>query len=254
GQYVRPENPPVGNFLLEELDESEQITLKHYIAWRNSNGTVAAYEAHRKVLQDVLGDQCEVFSLFKARALATKLTRLHPNYVDMCRNSCIAYTGQYANLKMCPYVKKGKQSCDAPRYISSDKPAAQFTVLPVMATIRAMFANHETANLLRHRDRCLKEALSLVAAAKDVPLSDFPTSSIHWYHYESLGLFQDSRDVAFALSTDGAQLTMKKQSNTWVLILILLNLPPEIRYKSNNVIIVLATPGPNSPGNIESFI
>jgi hypothetical protein len=73
-----------------------------------------------------------------------------------------------------------------------------------MTTIQAMFANIETANLLRHRDRCLKEAISLVAAAKDVPLSDFPTGTIHRHHYETMDLFQDPCDVAFALSTDGA--------------------------------------------------
>jgi hypothetical protein len=67
-------------------------------------------------------------------------------------------------------------------------------------------------------------------------------------------LFQDSRDIALALSTDGAQLTMKKQSNTWLLILIVLNLPPDIRYTSGDIIINLATPGPNSPGDIESFL
>jgi hypothetical protein len=69
-----------------------------------------------------------------------------------------------------------------------------------------------------------------------------------------LGLFQDPRDIAFALSTDGTQLTMKKHSNTWILILILLNLPADIRYQTNNVIINFATPGPNSPGDIESFL
>jgi hypothetical protein len=47
---------------------------------------------------------------------------------------------------------------------------------------------------------------------------------------------------------------MKKHSNTWLLILIILNLPPTFRYKTEHIIINLATPGPNSPGDIESFI
>lgn len=72
--------------------------------------------------------------------------------------------------------------------------------------------------------------------------------------YQTQKLFQDECDIALALSTDGAQLTIKKQSNTWILILIVLNLPPEIRWKSGNVILNLATPGPNSPGDIESFM
>ena len=38
------------------------------------------------------------------------------------------------------------------------------------------------------------------------------------------------------------------------MILIILNLPGSIRYKTNNVIINFVTPGPNSPGDIKSFI
>jgi len=61
--------------------------------------------------------------------------------------------------------------------------------------------------------------------------SDFSDAQIHTeIHYKSVGLFQDPHDITFALSTDGAQLTMKKHSNTWILILILLNLPADIQY------------------------
>jgi hypothetical protein len=69
-----------------------------------------------------------------------------------------------------------------------------------------------------------------------------------------LGLFQDERATAISISSDGAQLTMKKQSNLWLLIVVLLNLPPEICYKAKNVIFPLAIPGPLAPGNVESFI
>jgi hypothetical protein len=96
--------------------------------------------------------------------------QLHPHSIDMCPTSCIAYTGSYADLHSCPYVKKGKTACGIARHISLNKPTAQFTVLPVITTIQAMFANVKTANLLCHRDCCLKETISLVAAPKDVPL------------------------------------------------------------------------------------
>jgi hypothetical protein len=69
-----------------------------------------------------------------------------------------------------------------------------------------------------------------------------------------MGLFHDKRDTAISISSDGAQLTMKKQSNMWLLIVVLLNLPPEMCYRAKNVIIPLAIPGPSAPGNIESFI
>ena len=54
------------------------------------------------------------------------------------------------------------------------------------------------------------------------------------------------------MSSDGAQLTMKKQSETWLAMLILLNLPAEICVKSGQTIICFATPGPHPPGNLES--
>ena len=69
-----------------------------------------------------------------------------------------------------------------------------------------------------------------------------------------MGLFRDGRDTALAISSDGAQLTMKKQSTMWPLIVVLLNVPPEMCYKANNVIIPLAILGPLAPSNIESFI
>jgi hypothetical protein len=47
---------------------------------------------------------------------------------------------------------------------------------------------------------------------------------------------------------------MKKESHMWLLIVVLLNLPPEICYKSKNVIIPLAIPGPSTPGNVEPFV
>ena len=58
-----------------------------------------------------------------------------------------------------------------------------------------------------------------------------------------MGLFRDERDTALSISSDGAQLTTKKQSNMWLLIVVLLNLPPEMCYRAKNVIIPLAILG-----------
>ena len=124
-----------------------------------------------------------------------------------------------------------------------------------MAIIKAMYANSKTLTLLQHQVKCLKEALHLFhIASQAYRYSDFCNSQVHIHHYKKMGLFKDSRDVALALSTDGAQLIIKKQSDTWLLILVLLNLPPEIYYKSKDVIITLAIFGPRALGNIESFV
>ena len=256
GDYVLPTEPPHQSAGVRTLTASEILSLQHYVAWRKSNGTVYAYKLHANVL--AMASKMEILSQHHAKMLAQILTDFVPRMVDMCPRSCIAYTGVYESLKKCPYVH-GKDICNEQRYhdpTSSGRliPRAQVQILPVMATIRAMFANAETGRLLCNRNSCLQAALHLVGTAATRKYSDFGNSQVHVMQHNKLGLFQDPRDVAFAISTDGAQLTMKKQSNTWLMILIILNLPSSIRYQTNNVIINFATPGANSPGDIESFI
>ena len=84
--------------------------------------------------------------------------------------------------------------------------------------------------------------------------SDFSDSINHINHVNHPYLFQNETDTAITISGDGDQLTMKKQSDVWVLIVTILNLPPNMRSKATNIIIPLVNPGPHSPGNVESFV
>jgi hypothetical protein len=64
--------------------------------------------------------------------------------------------------------------------------------LSVIATIKAMFANAETSQLLQYRDKCLQKALHLIATASGaVKYSDFCDSQVHMHHNQSMDLFQD---------------------------------------------------------------
>ena len=258
--YQCPPHPTGDISKPKVLSTSQSLSLKHYIAWRKSNGTVLAYKLHAHVLQDACNDTT-ILSLHAVHRLASHLTGLEPVQVDICPGSCIAYTGSFEELDSCPFVWSGSRSpCGLPCYKQKQSPNAQATphaqmlYIPIIPVIRAMFTNEETSRLLCYRDHCLQQALHLVATAPRAhAYSDFANAYVHLQQYEN-GLFQDSRDIAFALSTDGAQLTMKKQSDTWILILIILNLPPEICYKSSNTIVAFATPGPRGPGDIESFL
>jgi len=130
--------------------------------------------------------------------------------MDMCQSSCIAYTGKYKDLDACPYIHKGVK-CGKECYkhkvkpTAISKPHAQVMILPIKPTIQALYANADTSRLLWHRDNHLKQALHLIAAAAaNKTFSDFGDSQMHTAHYKHLNLFQDSHDIAFALSTDGA--------------------------------------------------
>src|ERR1700683_2464604 len=231
--YTTPAECPDTVSAPRELTPSETASLKHYIAWKKSNGTVLAYKLHAQVLQCTAG--LEILSLYSVQQLAATLTDLWPSKTDMCSRSCIAYTGEFQEMDSCPYVHSGK-ICGELRYQKKstpnarDKPRAQMMSLSFIPMVKAMFANAETAQLLRHRDKCLQKALHLLGtASQSMKYSDFGDSKVHIHHYQSMKLFQDPRDIAFAISTDGAQLTMKKHSNTWILILIFLNFPPQFR-------------------------
>ena len=48
------------------------LSLKHYVAWVNSHGTVKAYSLHAKVLGEASGT--EILSLYLVQKLAIELT------------------------------------------------------------------------------------------------------------------------------------------------------------------------------------
>lgn len=241
---------------VRELTPQELLSLQHYSAWHKSRGSVLAYKLHAELL--TMSTQIPILSLKQVRSLAQELTELYPVHIDMCPKSCIAYTGDYKNLLSCPHVHN-KKMCNLPRYkitLSGQKKAcAQYTVLPVVASIKALFSNVETSRLLRERDHILQQTLLLFSEAKEkIQYSEYANSITHIIQHRDMNLFQSPRDIAFSVSTDGAQLTMKKKSNTWIMIMIIMNLPSELRYKSNNIIVNFIIPGPNSPADVESFM
>ena len=240
------------------LSPAEIWSLHHYFAWVESNGTVKAYNAHALVLSHATKE--EILSLHKVRKLALDLAGLTTSFMDMCPKSCMAYTGDFESNAFCTQSKKGKV-CHEPRYQpqqgssrAKPKPRAKMLHIPIMPIIQAYYASDATSHQMCHRDYCLKETLEALVIGAGVKKSKFSDSSIHAYHYKKMGLFTAKTDVALAISSDGAQLTVKKQSNMWLLIVVLLNLPPEMCYRAKNVIIPLAIPGPLAPSNIESFI
>jgi hypothetical protein len=108
---------------------------------------------HAAVLEKATGTR--ILSLYLANKLAISLTELTPIRTDMCPASCIAYTGRYENFNTCPYLLSGNTLCGKPRYkpratsSGKRKPYAQVMTLPIIPTIKALYANAETSTLLR---------------------------------------------------------------------------------------------------------
>ncbi|KAJ8501880.1 hypothetical protein ONZ45_g11974 [Pleurotus djamor] len=259
---------------LRELSPSEEASLRHYIFWKQTGGTTKAYTQHAESLYLTSGTK--ILGLKAVRKLVRALTGIVPKKVDICPNNCLAYTGAFKMDRHCSLIlkqnppasqltgsmprKKG-DLCGHPRFIPyygpgkqhREKSYSQMLVIPIFDVIRAMFANYNTAKLMRHRDKVMMEALKVLHRATEQRVySDFGNGQIQM-SLRAKGLFSDPRDCAGAITTDGAMLTLQKQSEVWVALLILFNLPPEARYLLDNIITMFIIPGPWSPTNIESF-
>jgi hypothetical protein len=125
---------------------------------------------------------------------------------------------------------------------------------PIAPVIQSFYENRKMAEAMRYQHKHLQKALKEPEPGSFPTYSDFSDTFNHINHYDHLHLFQNETDTAITISGDGAQLTMKKQSDVWVLIVTILNLPPDMRSKATNIIMPLVIPGPSSPGNVESFI
>ncbi|EIW51320.1 uncharacterized protein TRAVEDRAFT_91364, partial [Trametes versicolor FP-101664 SS1] len=132
------------------------------------------------------------------QAYASRLSGFAPQVYDCCVNSCLAYTGIYETEDICPV-------CGQQRRNSSGRPRNQFIYLPVIPRLKAQQENRERATQMQYR---AKEHVHEDGIIKDVMDSA---------HYQSLlgkhvaigerelphRYFDDARDIALGLSTDG---------------------------------------------------
>jgi hypothetical protein len=247
--YTHPLFPPINDSRGGTLTESEELSLKHYMAWVDSHGTVKAYSLHAGVLQKAT--DIEILSLYMVRKLAIKVLGLSSQKVDMCPKSCMAFTGDFKDLQTCVYIRD-KRVCGERCFDKKGQPRAQMIYTPIAPVIQSFYGNREMAEDMRYRHRNLQKALEKLKP--DFPPTEYSDFSDSLNHINHSHLFQNETDTAISISGDGAQLTMKKQSDVWVLIVTILNLPPNMRSKATNIIIPLVIPGPSSPGNVESFV
>jgi hypothetical protein len=61
-------------------------------------------------------------------------------------------------------------------------------------------------------------------------------------------------DMVLVFSIDGAQLYRNKASDCWIYIWVILDLPPELRYKKHHILPGGFISGPQKPKNTDSFI
>jgi len=183
----------------------------------------------------------------------------------MCVDGCIGFTGPFADLEHCPSPGCGEPRFDQKKLVESGGlnkvPRKVFTTFPVGPQLQARWKNPKTAERMSYRrqktEELLRERDELQRERDESPgiseiYDDVLSGAAYLDAVEDGSIGED--DIVLMLSMDGAQLYQHKRSNCWIYIWIILDLAPDERYKIRNILPGGVIPGPNAPGNIESFL
>ncbi|TFK64920.1 hypothetical protein BDN72DRAFT_773971 [Pluteus cervinus] len=178
-----------------------------------------------------------------------ELTGVSEVRIDMCPNSCYAFTGELKDATTCP-------SCGASRWKGDNKsPAQQFHIIPAGPQIQALYRSPDGARAMQYRHDITTKILKELEATEEegVDLYEDIYHGIDYINDIKSGKMKEE-DVPVLFSIDGAQLYRDKTSNCWFFIWIILGLSPDKRYKKRYVLPGGFIPGPAKPKNVESFM
>jgi hypothetical protein len=175
-----------------------------------------------------------------------EITGIVPIVDDMCKNSCIAFTGPLSMLDACT-------ECGAPRLDPLTKKAdLHLYTIPPGPQLQALWRDEESAKRMYYRREKTQEII--IELQKNhgslSQFSDFLHGS-EYLHEVRMGHIKDT-DMVLMLSIDGAQLFEHKASDVWIYIWVIFDLAPDLRYKKKYVL-----PGgffPGKPKNFESLL
>ena len=246
----RLRNPPEGP---PDVDNPDLIlAIKIFLA--TTKASQDTYTDVGEVISERFPD-CDFFSLDRLKRRIRNLTGITPLFYDMCDNSCIGFTGPFADLTHCPHC--GTLRYDSIKYDASDGeirvPCKTFLTIPLGPQLQALWRSTESAQAMRYRDTCTRQVLTELAenGGRMDLYEDFLSGS------EYLKAFSDGRiglhDTTLLLSIDGAQLFEMKTSSCWIYTWGIYDFAPDVRYKVKAVQPAVFIPGPNQPKNYDSF-
>ncbi|RXW11820.1 hypothetical protein EST38_g14035 [Candolleomyces aberdarensis] len=196
----------------------------------------------------------KILTFPKCKDVVRQLTGVVPIVNDMCPNSCMAYTGPFSDRISCGV-------CGESRYQNTPGrkklvPKQKFYTIPIGPIIQALWSSPDNARHMGYRKRKTAEILERFRSANGtlevMEYDDFFCGSEYLEAVIS-GKIQ-SDDVVLVTSVDGAQLFEHKASDCWLYIWIIMDLPPDIRYKKQYLIPGGVIPGPKKPKNFDSYM
>ncbi|KAJ3575685.1 hypothetical protein NP233_g938 [Leucocoprinus birnbaumii] len=199
----------------------------------------------------------DIYSLYRItkqiELLSGSATMVH----DMCPNSCVAFTGPFADLDKCPEPRCGQSRWDSIQLSKGKRVAAKtFSTIAVGPQLQALFANRDSAVSMQYRQQKTRETLEKCRDANGrvkVDLFDDIYSGSEYLRLTSEGKIDDD-SILLLLSIDGAQLYEHKASDCWIYVWVVLDMDPSLRYKKRYILPGGFIPGPKKPKNLDSFL
>lgn len=242
-------NPPTETLNLD----CPVLTLSLEVYLLLDNSSMGQYEEVRAIMEK---RKLHMLSLEQVKRKAVELSGVSPMYTDMCVNTCIAYTGPYEPLDLCPTCGEGRYELRPTKPGSLRRKRVvrrQFLTIPLGPQLQAMYRSVRGADAMSYRARCTLQLLKELENGWDLPLIKDYTYGSQYLEAARDHLINDD-DIFVMLSMDGAQLYAHKQSDCWIYIWVILEMDPESRYKKEHVLVGGIIPGPNKPGDVDSFL
>ena len=198
-------------------------SLRHFI---NNTGSSWAHYNGIQVIKMLDNPSNKLMSFNKVKYHLCWLSGVMPIELDMCPNTCAAYTGPYKDLDSCLH-------CSISRYFpETTTPQKHFSTMPIGPVIQAAFyGSHDTAELMYYLERVLLANTEQAqhAGRNFGKYDDVLCGKDLLYAWDS-GAFLKT-NVALQLSIHGAQLHANQQLEAWFFIWVIHNLPLSLHYK-----------------------
>ncbi|KIK20255.1 hypothetical protein PISMIDRAFT_106150, partial [Pisolithus microcarpus 441] len=202
--------------------------------------SIATYLALENASQNVYNHVCQaahsgfagslgvddILSFHSVEKLIASYTGVMSVEHDMCQNTCIAYTGPFSDLEACPMcgMSHWKEERLQGTHGRSKVVAQMFTTIPIGPQLQALYCNKDSAIDMDYLCRHTEGVLWQIRETGSIPVIN--DISMGW---DYLGAILDgdikSHDIVLMVSLDGAQLYDSKESDCWIYIWIIVNLP-----------------------------
>ena len=233
------------------LDDPQlRLSFQIYLSL-SAHSSESTYESIRSSIKGCYSAST-MLSFDQVRNRLKKITGILPLHFDMCVNTCLAYTGIFDTLTLCPFYGE----CRYEQHHDTEEPKIahrQFITLPIGPQLQALWRHSVSVAKLQDR---LQRTTDLLAQHKaDGGIQDYYDICCGSEYLDLVESGQiTANDMVLVLSMDGAQLYRNKESDTWFGITTLIDFPPEIYHAREMVLPTFVIGGPNAPKDYDSFL